>query len=78
MMLFIKILMNVGLCLILAIGKMKDEVRGKIINEFVVLKSKLFQFSVDGGKLKKQKISIKNIVNSIRHKKFVDVLLVEA
>ena len=56
-------------------GKMKDEFKGKIINEFVGLKSKMYSIiAVDGRKVKKAKGVNKNVVKSIRNKKFVDAL----
>ena len=54
-----------------AIGKMKDEFKGKLISGFVRLKSKMYSLiSVDDGELTKE-----NGVNKkIRQKEFVDVL----
>ena len=51
--------------------KMKDEYKGKIIREFVGLKSKLYSLiSVDNEELTKAK----GVNKKIRHKEFVDVL----
>ena len=48
---------------------MKDEVNGKIIIEFVGLKSKLYSLvTVDNEKPKKAKGVNKNVVENIRHK----------
>ena len=60
------------------IDKMKDEVRGKIINEFVGLKSKICSLVIVGNKeIKKAKGINKNIVDNIR-KKFLMCCLVKA
>ena len=60
------------------IGKMKDEVKGKIISEFVELKSKIYSLiAVDSEEVKKAKGVNKNVVQNIRHKEFVDVLFNE-
>ena len=64
------------------IGKMKDELKGKIISEFIGLKSKLYSLvAVDRKKLvkkveevKKAKGVNKNVVRKIRHKEFANVL----
>ena len=57
------------------IGKMKNEFKGKIVSEFVGLKSKMYSLvSVDGEEIKKVKGVNKNVVESIRHKKIVDAL----
>ena len=54
---------------------MKDEFKGKIINEFVGLKSKMYSLiAVDGREVKKANGINKDVVKSIRHKEFVDVL----
>ena len=54
---------------------MKDEFKGKTINEFVGLKSKSCSLvSVDGKENKKAKEVDKNVVKSTRHRDFVDVL----
>ena len=56
-------------------GKMRDEVREKIIHEYVALKSKMYSLvTVDGREIKKAKGVNKNIVDSIRHKEYVNVL----
>ena len=57
------------------IGKMRDEVRGKIINEFVGLKSKMYSLVIANDReLNKTKCVNKNIVDKIRHKEYVNVL----
>ena len=57
------------------IGKMKVEVKGKIISDFVELKSKMYFLVVVGGEeIKKAKGVNKNVVKNIRHKEYVDVL----
>ena len=53
------------------IGKMKDEFKGKIINEFAGLKSKMYSLiSVDNEEVTKAK----GVNKKIRHKEFVSVL----
>ena len=50
---------------------MKNEVKGKIISEFVGLKSKMYSLTgVDNEEVKKAKGVNKNVVENIRHKKF--------
>ena len=57
------------------IGKMKDEFKGKIINEFVGLKSKMYSLiDVDNEENKKAKGVNQNVKENLRHKEFVDVL----
>ena len=54
---------------------MKDEVKGKIISEFVGLKSKTYSLvTVDNEKIKKAKGANKNVVKNISHKEYFDVL----
>ena len=53
------------------IRKMKDEFKGKIINGFIRLKSKMYSLiSVDDEEVTKAK----RVNKKIRHKEFVDVL----
>ena len=57
------------------IGKMKDEFKGKIINKFVGLKSKMYSLViVNNEEIKKAKVVNKNVIKNIRHKKYVDFL----
>ena len=52
------------------IGKMKDEFKGKIISEFVELKSKMYSLiSIDDEEVTKAK----GVNKEIKHKEFVDV-----
>ena len=54
---------------------MKDEFKGKIISEFIGLKSKMYSLiAVDDEEVKKAKGVYKNVVKKIRHEEFVDVL----
>ena len=58
------------------IGKIEDELKGKIIREFVGLKSKMCSLvTVDNEENKKAKGVNKNAVKNIRHSEFIDVLL---
>ena len=51
------------------IGKMKDGLKGKIISEFVGLKSKMYSLTaVDSEEVKKAKGVNKNVAEKIRHK----------
>ena len=60
----------------LVIGKMKDETRGNVIEEFVGLKPKMYLFLVDdNSEHKKAKNVNKNNVATIKHNKCKDVLL---
>ena len=57
------------------IGKMEDEFKGKIISEFAGLKSKMYSLiDTDNEENKKAKAVNKNVVKSIRHSEYVDVL----
>ena len=48
------------------IGEMKDEFKGKIISEFVELKSKMYSLiAVDGREVKKAKRVYKNVVKNM-------------
>ena len=54
---------------------MKDEFGGRIIIEFVGLRSKMYYLvDLDGEENKKAKGVNKSVVRGIRHKKFDDVL----
>ena len=51
------------------VGKMKDEFKGKVISEFVGLKSKMYSLvDVDGEESKKAKGFNKSVVRGIRRK----------
>jgi len=63
------------------IGKFKDEAGGKVIEEFVGLKSKMYSYLVSGGfgmepqEHKKAKGVKKNVVkNEIKHQNYLYVL----
>ena len=57
---------------------MKDEFKGKIICEFVGLKSKTYSLiNVDNREIKKAKGINKNVVKNRRHKESVDVFLIK-
>ena len=52
------------------IGKMKNEFKGKIISEFVGLKSNMYSLvDVDGKENKQPKRVNRGVVKNIRHKK---------
>ena len=54
---------------------MKDEFKEEIISQFVRLQSNMYSLiAVDGKKVKKETGVNKNVVKSIRHKKFANVL----
>ena len=57
------------------IAKMKDETGGVAIEEFVGLKPKMFSFLVDKNEHKKAKGLNKNVVATISHNEYEDVLL---
>ena len=58
------------------IGKIKDELKGKIISEIVWLKSKIYSLiDADNEQNKKVKGVNKNVVKNIRHKEYIDDLL---
>ena len=56
-------------------GKLKDETEGAAIEEFVGLKPKIYSFLVDKNEHKKVKGMDKNIVATISHNEYKDVLL---
>ena len=54
---------------------MKEEFKGKVISEFVELKSKMYALvDVNGSENKKTKGDNKIAVKNTRHEEFVDVL----
>ena len=56
------------------IGKLKDEVKGKIISEFVGLKLKIYSLViVNNEEIKKEKGVNKNVIKMIRHEEYVYV-----
>ena len=59
----------------LVIGKMKDETGGVGIEEFVGLKPKIYSFLVDNNDHKKATDVNKNVVATIGHNEYKDVLL---
>ena len=57
------------------IGKTKDEDKGRIISEFVGLKSKMYSLvTIDNKEIKKGKGVKKNVVKNTRHKEYLDAL----
>ena len=59
----------------LVIGKMNDETGGVAFEEFVALKPKMYSLLVDNGEHRKEKGVSKNIVATISHNEYNDVLL---
>ena len=56
-------------------GKMRDKSKGKIIREFLGLKSKMYSLiAVDSREIKKEKAVNKNVVKNIRHEEYISVL----
>ena len=59
----------------LVVDKLKDEIRGVAVEEFVRLKPKMYSFLVDdNSKHKKAKDVNKNILEKITHSEYKDVL----
>ena len=57
------------------IGKMKDEDKGRIISEFVGLKSKMYSLvTIDNKEIKNGKGVKINVVKNTRHKEYLNVL----
>ena len=57
------------------VSKIKDEIKGKIINESVGLKLQMYSLiNIDVEENKKEKGDDKNIVKNTRHKEYADVL----
>eukprot|EP00732_Lithocolla_globosa_P004275 Lithocolla_globosa_v1_NODE_3859_length_1563_cov_3.519231.p2 type:complete len:124 gc:universal NODE_3859_length_1563_cov_3.519231:117-488(+) len=66
--------------MMLPLGKMKDEVNGKIITEYVGLKSKMYSFIVDGKHEKRCKGINESASKKFTHemyKKCIDLVHVE-
>ena len=59
----------------LVIGKMKDETEGAAIEEFVRMKPKMYSFLADNSEHKKAKGLNRNVVATISHNEYKDVLL---
>ena len=59
----------------LVIGKMKDETGGVAIEKFVELKSKMYSFLVENNEHKKAKDVNENVVATIGHNEYKEVLL---
>ena len=59
----------------LVIGKMKDETTSVVIEEFVGLKPKLYSFLVDdNSKYKRAKFVNRNVLTTISHNEYKDIL----
>ena len=58
----------------LVIGKIKDEIWGVAIEEFVRLKPKMYSFLVDNNEHKKANV-VNNIVATTSHNEYKDVFL---
>ena len=59
----------------LVIGKMKDETAGIVIKEFVGLKPKIYAFLVENSEHKKAKGVNRNVVVTICHNEYKNILL---
>ena len=60
------------------IGKMKDELNGEIIEEFVGLRAKMYSLKTKKEEMKKAKVAKKNVVKKdISHQDYVDCLFEE-
>ena len=57
---------------------MKDEFKGKITSQFVGLTSKMYSLvTVDNEEIKKAKGFNQNVVKNIRHREYIDALLIK-
>ena len=59
----------------LVIGKMKVETESVVIEEFIVLKQKMYSVLIDNSQHNKEKGVNRNVVATISHNKYEDVLL---
>ena len=60
----------------LVVGKMKDQIAGVAIEEFVGLKPKIYSYLVDDNSGHKKENGVnRNIVETISHNEYKDVLL---
>ena len=86
---FMKIFMKIRVCLILVvqdskffdpvnnkvIGKVKDGIKEKIISKFFGLKSKMYSLVIaNNEEINKSKGVNENVVKSIRHREYIDIL----
>ena len=59
----------------LVIGKMKVETKSVVIEEFIVLQQKMYSVLIDNSQHNKEKGVNRNVVATISHNEYEDVLL---